>query len=102
MQCILIHTLLSVQKQTRSDGLIMMLNGSVGMVLYVLSLTDTNSFDLKSVVRVPFLQYNLSKNISVLVNMPLPLHITLSTGCNLLGVQFVRSLGSNVCSALTS
>jgi hypothetical protein len=102
MQCILIHTLLSVQKQTCSDSLIMVLNCSVGMVLQVLSLTDKNSFDLESVVRVPYLQDNLSENTSVLVNMPLPMHIALSTVCSLLGVQFLRSLVSNVCSALTS
>jgi len=65
-------------------------------------MNDKNSFDLDCVVRVPYLQDNLSENMSILVNMPLPLHIALSTGCSLLGVQFVRSQGSNVSSALTS
>jgi len=69
----LILTLLSVQKQTCSYGLIMVLNCSVGMVLWLLSLNDKNSFDLESVVKVPYLQDNLSENISVLVNMPLAL-----------------------------
>jgi hypothetical protein len=98
MQCILIHTQLSVQKQTCCDGLIIVLNCSVG----ILSLTDKNSFDLESVVRVPYLQDNLSENTSVLVNMPLPMQIALSTVCSLLGVQFLRTLVSNVCSALIS
>ena len=68
------------------------------MALYVLSLTDENGFVRDRVSRVAHDRFNFAQTACQpsLKRTCVLLHVSLSTGCCLVGVQFVNGLSSRL------